>query len=74
VGGPEIDARGKSMNDLQTMRLQTRTLQREELGYGKADEVLILPVSESVRDFAPPCSACLGSMSRWYRSSWAPRD
>jgi hypothetical protein len=31
-GGPEIDARVKSINDLKTMRIQTRTLQCEELG------------------------------------------
>ena len=63
MGGPEIDAREKSIIDLHTMRGQTRTLQREELG-GQADEVLILPVSESVRDFAPPCCA----MSTWYEA------
>jgi hypothetical protein len=68
VGGPEIDAREKSIIDLQTMCGQTRTLQREELGYGQADEVLILPVSESVRDFAPPCSA----MSTWYEALGRP--
>lgn len=32
VIGPEIDAREKSINDLQTKRIQTKKLQREELG------------------------------------------
>ena len=45
MGGPEIDAREKSINDLQTKRIQTRRLQRAELGYVESDKVLILPVS-----------------------------
>jgi hypothetical protein len=32
ASGPEIDAREKSIYDLQTMRIQTRQLQRKGLG------------------------------------------
>jgi hypothetical protein len=67
---PEIDARMKSINDLQTMRIQTRTLQREELGYVQSDEVLILAVSVSVERCI---SAQYGQNSRSYAGSHAPR-
>jgi hypothetical protein len=67
---PEIDARMKSINDLQTMRIQTRTLQREELGYVQSDEVLILAVSVSVERCT---SAQYGQNSRSYAGSHAPR-
>jgi hypothetical protein len=43
----------KSINDLQTMRIQNRTLQREGLGYVQSDKVLILAVSVSVERCTP---------------------
>jgi hypothetical protein len=70
ASGPEIDAREKSINVLQTMRVQTRTLQREDLGNVESDKVLIPPVSMRVVGPRPVES---GQTSKSYVDFLAPQ-